>query len=134
MAEADHSGSRDDDDALKEALGLLKEGLRLQKELMGAQNAQFLECRQQLEKQAEEAHHARQEVVLHRELLERQKQEAGRQLQEQAQAAAAALAEAHTALDAARLELAHARRQLSSRFWRYSRPVRKLLGVFDPNA
>jgi chromosome segregation ATPase len=132
MPETDRPAPQDEDGhVLRDAINLLKDEVRLQKELMGAQNAQFLECRQRLEAQAEEAHRARQETALHREVIERQAQEAARQKAE-LERQAKALDQAYHDLGEARHELSEARRHLDTRFWRYTRPVRSLLGLFDP--
>jgi chromosome segregation ATPase len=129
MPETDRPAPPDEDGrVLRDAINLLADEIRMQKELMGAQNAQFLECRQRLEAQVEEAHRARQETALHREVLERQAREAAGQKAELERA----LGEARHELNQARNELSQAQRQLNSRFWRYTRPVRALLGLFDP--
>ena len=132
MPETDRPAPQDEDGrVLRDAINLLADEIRMQKDLMRAQNAQFLECRQQLEAQVEEAHRARQETALHREVIERQAQEAARQKAE-LEHRAEALDQAYQALGEARHELSEARRQLNTRFWRYTRPVRSLLGLFDP--
>jgi len=99
MPEANPPSGKDDDGALlRDAVKLLTEEVRLQRELMSLQNAQLSECRQQLEARAEELHRARQEAILHHGLFER--------------------------------EAFERRRLLNTRFWRYSAPVRRLLGLF----
>jgi len=41
------------------------------------------------------------------------------------------LRKAQEGLRAANEELRHARQELNTRFWRYTEPVRRLLGLFD---
>jgi hypothetical protein len=71
MAEVVDPSNVKDDDArlLREALKVLTEEIRLQRELMNLQNAQLLACRQQLDGQAEDLRLARQELALRNRLL-----------------------------------------------------------------
>jgi predicted nucleic acid-binding Zn-ribbon protein len=84
--------------------------------------------RAQLERQGEEL---RQEVEGLRRELGQTRGELGQAHGELGQARVAlnlALGE----LSKDRAELTVARRNLNTRFWRYSRPLRRLLGLFDP--
>jgi hypothetical protein len=168
MPEADPPRPNEDRHVLREALDLLSEEIRLQKELMKLQNAQLGECRQQLQARADELHQARQEAALHLKVLERRteesRQEAARQqsqfeqqlnevrqeaarrqsqlereldevrqgLQNQLAQRTEELRLSYNALGQAQYDLSQARRELSTRFWRYTRPVRGFLGLFDP--
>lgn len=150
MPEAEPPGRKNDDSlVLRDAVKVLTEEVQLQKELMNLQNTQFQQCRQQLETLSEDLHRERQEAVLHRTVaaqqqgdLQRQSAELSRALGEVRQELSRAhetlgevrqeLSRAYEALGQARHELSQAQRQLNTRFWRYTRPLRGLLGLFDP--